>query len=508
MAMERQHVYQFGSFQLDPAQKILLHAGQRVPLNPKTFLILLALVEAEGRVVSKDNLVAKVWPNVIVEESNLTKNISLLRKLLGNGDESAEFIETIPKIGYRFIPSFKPVEDTQGDGPVQAGFVTAEERNGVGDEVVSLLNSDDPSRSKLPRQLKWKLLLSATLLLIIVAAGGWLWQRREQSVAALAKGTGNSESHQAYLKGLMLCQKRTTDGFQGGIEYLDQAVEKDPRNARAWTAKSKCYQLMSEGAGYSMAEMHQQATVMALKAIEIDDTLAEAHAQLGFLEFVQWYVASAERRLKRAIELNPNLVEAHARFGIVLLAQGRFDEALSEVRRCQELDPLAMDTRIHVTRSLYMARRYDEAIAQCRDYARLDPNFATAHLYMGLSYYHQGKFAEALLPLQQAVKTSDGRGETKAALAQTQAKLGHTAEAQVILNELKEQARRNMQESYYVASIYAAMDEKEQAFAWLEKAWQQRHPAFATRFKIDPNLDPLRPDPRYVDLLRRTGLAP
>ena len=111
------------------------------------------------------------------------------------------------------------------------------------------------------------------------------------------------------------------------------------------------------------------------------------------------------------------------------------------------------------------------------------------------------------MPLRQAVKASNGRGETKAALAQTHVRLGRKDEALQLLNELKEQASRNMQENYYVASVYAAMGDQEQAFVWLEKAWQQRHPAFATRFKIDPNLDPLRPDPRYADLLRRTGLS-
>ncbi len=152
-----------------------------------------------------------------------------------------------------------------------------------------------------------------------------------------------------------------------------------------------------------------------------------------------------------------------------------------------------------------MSRRYDEAIAQCREYVRLDLGFATAHLYLGLSLYYIGKFAEALPALHQAVSVSN-RGEIKAALAQTHVRLGRKDEALQLLNELKEQASRNMQENYFVASVYAAMGDKEQAFVWLEKAWQQRHPAFATRFKIDPNLDPLRSDPRYADLLRRTGL--
>lgn len=505
--MKEKHFYEFGHFLLDPVQHILLREGGRVHLHPKTFLILQALVEANGGVVSKDAMMTLVWPDVVVEEGNLTKNISLLRKVLGNGGESEEFIETISKIGYRFITPINLVEDSP-ETVARTNSVTTEKRNVVGTEIIPppLPSPNYLSLSPPPRQFKWKLLPSAVLLLVMIAAGGLLWPRRAPIVAAPLKSTRTPEAHQAYVKGRTFCEQRTAEGFQQGIALLNQAVEKDPRNALALTALSYCHQLMGEENGNSMAEMYERATQAALKAVELDENLAEAQAQLGLLEITQWYVAPAERRLKRAVELNPNLAETHARYSIVLLAQGRFAEALAEVRRCQELDPSSTQTRMHLARGLYMSRRYDEAIALCREYVRLTPEFATAHLYLGLSHYHQGEYAEALLPLRQAVKASHGRGETKAALAQTHARLGQRDEAWQLLDELKAQASRNMQENYYVASVYAALGEQ-QAFVWLEKAWQQRHPAFATRFKIDPNLDPLRSDPRYADLLRRTGLS-
>jgi DNA-binding winged helix-turn-helix (wHTH) protein/tetratricopeptide (TPR) repeat protein len=499
--------YEFSTFVLDPNQHVLLRDGQRVPLHPKTFLLLQTLVEANGQVVSKDELLARVWPGVVVEENNLTKNISLLRKALGNGSESAEFIETIPKIGYRFIA---PVRRVEAPKTAALPFSISRERIEGADDVVPDAGSNPvhPSRPIAPGRSQQKYQMLAALLLVIVAAGGWFLRPQHKLTASSPIiSSRNPESHQAYLKGRKLCEKRTTEGFQQGIEYLNQAVEGDSRNALAWTSLSRCYQYMSEGAGYSMADMLQQATKMALKATEINENLAEAQSQLGFLEMTQWYMASAERRLKRAVELDPNHAEARARYSIVLLAQGRFDEALAEIRRCEELDASSPQTRIHVSRGLYMSRRYDEAIARCSEFVRLDPEFATAHLYLGLSHYHKGEFAEALPPLQRAVNTSNGRGETKAALAQTYVRLDRREEAVKLLNELIEQADRNMQESYYVATVYIAMNEKEQAFAWLEKAWQQRHPIFATRFKIDPNLDPLRSDPRYADLLRRTGVS-
>ncbi len=281
---------------------------------------------------------AKVWPDVVVEETNLTKNILLLRKALGNGSESAEFIQTIPKIGYRFIAPFRLVEDTTTVPPL----ASLGERDGERPEAdpVPLSNTDHPSRPQTSGRLQRKYLPFAALLLVMVAAGCWLlWPRREQSVAALIESRRNPESHQVYLKGRMLCERRTAEGFLQGVEYLNQAVEKDSRNALAWTSLSRCYQLMAEGAGYSMAEMYQRATTMALKAVEVDEDSAEAQAQLGFLELTQWYVASAERRMKRAVELNPDLAETPARYSIVLLAQGRFEEALAEARRSQELDP-------------------------------------------------------------------------------------------------------------------------------------------------------------------------
>jgi tetratricopeptide (TPR) repeat protein len=437
-----------------------------------------------------------------------------------NGD-GEEFIETVPKRGYRFVAPVRQVgqmDEIVLQRHVRTRIVASEEIIDVEPADV-LVQQPNPHQPRLtpsqPRpSFQWKYLSLAGLLLVLAVAGSsLLWQRRARPTGAeqqhLAnRYTANTDSYQAYVKGHMLCQKRTTEGFEQGIKYLNQAVEKDARNALAWYALSTCYQFMAESAGYSMVEMQQKSTLMALKAVEIDENFAEAQAQLGFLEFMQWYLPSAERRLRRAIELNPNLAEAHARYGIVLLAQGRFEEALAEARRCQEIDPLSLFTRIHMSRGLYMARHYEEAIAQCREYIQLDPSFATAHLYLGLSYYQQGKFAEALTPLQKAVELSDGRAETKSALVQTYVKLNRPSEALKILDELKEQAARTMQENYYVATAYAAMGEKEQAFVWLEKAWQQRHPIFATRFKIDPNLDPLRSDPRYTDLLRRVGLEP
>jgi len=499
--------YEFSTLVLDPNQHVLLREGRRVPLHPKTFLLLQALVEAEGQVVGKDDLLARVWPDVVVEENNLTKNISLLRKALGNGSESADFIETVPKIGYRLIAPVRLVEDPKTAAPPVS--ISREGVGGASDAVPDAAsNPVHPSRPKTPGRFLQKYPLLAALLLVIVAAGGWFLRPQHKFTASSPIiSSRNPESHQAYLIGRKLCGMRTTEGFQQGVEHLNQAVQRDSRNALAWTSLSRCYQYMSEGTGYSMADMLQQATKMALKAAEINEHLAEAQSQLGFLELTQWYVASAERRLKRAIELDPNLAEAHARYSIVLLAQGRFDEALAEARRSEELDPSSEQTRIHVSRGLYMSRRYDEAIARCGEFVRLDPKFSTGHLYLGLSQYHKGEFAEALGPLQQAVKVSDGRAEIKAALAQTYVRLERRQEAVKLLNELIEQADRNMQESYYVATVYIAMNEKEQAFAWLEKAWQQRHPIFATRFKIDPNLDPLRSDPRYADLLRRTGLS-
>ncbi|MGE0132545.1 MAG: tetratricopeptide repeat protein [Blastocatellales bacterium] len=526
-------VYEFGQFRLEVGERQLLRAGEPVRLTPKVFDLLVTLVENSGRLLEKEELMEKVWPDSFVEEGNINRNISTLRRALDGDGDGEGFIETVPKRGYRFVAPIKLVECADEivlQRRVQARIVASEEIIEAEPADIQLPQPSLDRKGLIPSQphksFRWKYLWLAGILLSLLVAGFWfLLQRRAQPRTQQAqfqsagltgaeqqrlvkRYTDNPESYQAYVKGHMLCHKRTTESFQQGIEYLNQAVEKDARNALAWYALSECYQLMGESSGHSMVEMLQKSTLMALKAVEIDENFAEAQAQLGFLEMTQWYVTSAERRLRRAIELNPDLAESRARYGIVLLAQGRFEEALAEARRCQELAPLALLTRIHVARGLYMARRYDEAIAQCREYIKLDPGFATAHLYLGLSYYQQGRFAAALTPLQKAVELSDGRDETKGALAQNYVKLNRPGEALRILNELKEQAVRNMHGNYYVATVYAAMGEKEQAFAWLEKVWQQRHPIFAVRFKIDPNLDPLRSDPRYNDLLRRVGLTP
>jgi DNA-binding winged helix-turn-helix (wHTH) protein/Flp pilus assembly protein TadD len=500
MTMKRKPIYEFGPFLLDPAQGLLFHNGERVPLHLKTFLILQTLVEANGEVVRKEDLMEKIWPDVVVEENNLTKNISLLRKALANGGDGGELIETIPKIGYRFgrLPRLIEVENGDGKGDVNPDAIRPPEIKTDPDPVPTALPAPDR-----PERQRWKIPLFVILLCGIAALSFYEMDFRDRGTAE--KDRTSSQTH---LEGLRFCQRRTTDGFRLGIEALNTVVVREPRNAMAYVSLSICYQLMGESPGNALGNTHQQASAMALKAVEIDETLADAQAQLGFLEMMQWYFSSAERRLKHAVGLNPKLVDAHAKYGVVLLSQGRLEEGLSEFRQCLSLDPHSFQTRTHMARGLYMARRYEEAIAQCREYVRLDPKFTSAQLYLGLSLYHQGNFPEAVSPLEHAVLSSEGRAETKAALAQTLVKLGRTAEAQRLLEYLQVEAARNMSESYYVASVFAAMNRADDAFAWLEKAWQQRHPAFATRFKIDPSLDPLRSDPRYSDLLRRTGLTP
>jgi DNA-binding winged helix-turn-helix (wHTH) protein/TolB-like protein len=678
MAEQTSQLYEFGRFRLKSDERLLLRGEDLVPLTPKAFDILLALLENDGRIVNKDDLMKKVWPNTFVEEGNLTQNVSLLRKALGESANGPQFIETVPRRGYRFVAAvnrdpnngldlaagngaagnFAAVRLNDSDAALTNSVAALSDsrvalpamRQEVADNYVgnsSTTNTGDSSTAKpgrwtlLPRRLP-AIALTVAAVLAIVAGVAYLTGRDRtvaspsaiQSIAVLpfvddsvdgdaqflddeiAASLVNSltklpklrvvprsvmvgykgrnvdprtvgeelnvravvtgrvhrhgdtisiqadlidldsvsqiwgqhydrrladillvqeeisrdifenlrlklnveeqkqlEAYRLYLKGRNAWNKRTRDGMQQGINYFQQAINADPNYAAAYAGLADCYNMQVIYGVNEPKEGFPKAKEAAIKALEMDDTLAEAHTSLAFIKF-RWDRdrVEAEREFQLAIKHKPTYAPAHQWYSSYLVALERFDEAVAEAKRTSELEPLSFTASSHLGWIFYLAGRNDEAIAQCAKILNLDPNSFPARRYLGLAYEQKGMYPQAIDQFQQGVKLS-GSPLMLALLGHAYAVSGKTSEARQVLSDLHDLSASQVAESrryvspYTVAAIYTGLGDKDQAFKWLEQAYEERD-VWLMNLKVDPVFAKLRTDKRFQDLLTRAGLRP
>lgn len=316
----------------------------------------------------------------------------------------------------------------------------------------------------------------------------------------------NLEAHEAYLKGRYFLNKRTEEGFRRAIEYFNEANEKDHNYALGHSGLADSYILIGEYSLLPPKEAFSQARDAAAKALELDDTLAEAHNALAAVkEDYDWDWPGAEREFQRAIELNPGYATAHQWYAELLSEIGRDPEALAEIRRAQQLDPFSLIINAVSADALRTAGQDDLAIEQLRKTLEIDPNFAHAHFHLGLTQLRKGAFAEATAEFQTAETLSPNVADYKGALGYAYGRLGRRDEAHKLLDELKDRSKQSYVSWFYIAAIYVGLDEKHQAFACLEKAYEEREQGLVV-MRREPMFDPLRADPRYQDLLRRMNL--
>jgi DNA-binding winged helix-turn-helix (wHTH) protein/TolB-like protein/Tfp pilus assembly protein PilF len=630
MGDESKHFYEFGRFRIDTAQRLLRRDQEIVALTPKVFDMLLTLVESSGEVVSKDSLMKKVWPDTFVEEGNLTQNISLLRKALGEGQNGHQYIETVARRGYRFAAPVRAVSargieasqsidaavhtiEERSPGNIKAGprsktsltghrriflglllvlvFATAgliyfvranrsadttniiesiavlpfvneasdSDAEYFSDEVTeSLINNlsqlpklrvvprsvvlSYKGRESDPRKIALDLNVRAVLTgrvhrrgdtlsiqvdLIDVANVSQMWgQHYDRKVSDLLlvqedisrdifenlrlklsiEEQKQLEAYSLYLKGRNYWNKRTEDGLLQGIEYFRKAIEADQNYAPAYAGLADCYNMLVVYGINQPREAFPKAKEAATKALSIDSTLAEARTSLAFIKHRwDWAREDAEKEFQLAIKSKPTYAPAHQWYSSYLVAMGRFDEAIAEARRAQELEPLSFISNSHIGWILYFAGRYDEAIEHCKKLLDVDPTFFPARRYLGLVYEQKGMYKEAIAEFQQAAKLS-GSPLMMSLLAHAYAVSGNRAEAQRLLGELGKQKQRYVS-PYTVATIYAGLGEKDQAFKWLEKAFEERD-IWLMNLRVDPLFKSIRSDARFTSLLQRIGLTP
>lgn len=323
----------------------------------------------------------------------------------------------------------------------------------------------------------------------------------------LTKGsTNNPEAYQLYLKGKYYTNKFTRDGFRKGIDYFNQAIALDPNYGLAYNGLAYNY-INQDDWFIRPNDAAPKAKDAAKKALAFDESDADAHLSLAIVaHWYEWDWDAAEREFKRAIELNPKNSDAYGYYSWYLASIGRNDQAFAEAKRGQQADPLSLLANFGPGSISVFTRQWDRAIEQLRSAIELDPNYWFDHCFLGRAYEQKGQLPEAIAEFQRALELEKDNTEIWSGLGHAYAISGRKAEAQKVLDHLKELSEHSYVAPYNVAVVYAGLGEKDQAFVWLEQAYNDRSYLLAVYLNTDARLDGLRSDPRFRELRRRIGL--
>jgi len=327
-----------------------------------------------------------------------------------------------------------------------------------------------------------------------------------QGAPLIRRHTSNVEAYTLYLKGRFHWNKRTEEEIQRGIEYFELSIREDPSYALAYAGLADCFNILGYYCVLSPQETFPKARANAVKALELDDSLAEAHTSLAFATLLyDWDWSSAETGFQRALALNPDYATAHHWYAEQLALMGRTDEAIGVALRVLAFDPLSLIINTLVGWIHYYAHDFDKAATKLEEVLELEPDFIPAHLWLGLAQQQIGKLDVAMGSLQRAIDLSKGNPLMWSALGRTYAAAGKTGEVRAVLDLLEEQFDRAYVPPYHIAAIHSAVGQADEAFAWLHTA-RERHDHWLLFLKVDPTWDDWRSDPRLKELMRQVGL--
>jgi adenylate cyclase len=557
--------YEFGRFRIDASERQLLRDGEVVPLTPKVFDVLVALVQNSGHILSKEEVMKLVWHDTAVEEGNLARNISTLRNALGEKPRECQYIETVPWRGYRFVANVKTVRSDQPrraiDSLAVLPFVNLSAdamseylADGITESLITnlarLTNLRVTSRNSAFRYKgrevvtqtigsKLKVaavvmgriaesddLLSISVELVNADDDSHVWgaqyiRKRDDLFAApetIAREIAEKLRLEISGGDEKLLPKRHTENSEAYLRYLKgryhfhkltpDGVQKGAEYFRQAIEKDPNYALAYAGLGDCHNYMNERdgAKQALLKALQLDDNLGEAHASLGFFRFLyDWDFAGAETEFVKAVALSPNYAEAHHWYGIYLANLGRHAEAFEQAEMAVDRDPLSLLMNMTAALNFYLARAYDQAVKQLHKVIEMEANFSPAHSVLGCVYVQKRMYEEAIVKFERVMKLIEGappvEASVKVIMAQAYARWGKRIEAQQLLDEVAGLPTS----PYSVAGVYEALGENEKAFDELNKAYEQ-HDMQLVSLKVDPSLDGLRDDSRFADLLHRVGL--
>jgi DNA-binding winged helix-turn-helix (wHTH) protein/Tfp pilus assembly protein PilF len=505
MSKSAHHSYEFGPFRLFTSERLLLRDDQSIQLTPKAFDTLALLVENGGHLVEKNELMEAIWPNTFVDENTLTRNISTLRRALDQDGNGHRYIETVPKLGYRFVANVREIGDESQylviGKTVRSHIVIEEETNGAASETTH----DQALEHKSPRRLlkRWFNLRSRGVvlgvsILLIGITGAFAVSRSNHKAVIAARRSGAQE---AYAQGRAFWDTRTNEGLFKSISCFERTIKQDPTFALGYAGLAD---------GYAFDLMYwPKAEELANKALELDSSLAEPHATLGFVRmFWQWRWDDAEREFRQAINLNPGYATAHQWYAIFIAAhQLRISSAEVEMHEALELDPSSSAINADMGQMFYFAHEYDRAIAACKKTLDLDPDFINAHVYLYQAYIQRGMYPEAA---EEFFKFRDLIGDKQYTDPVNEEKLRSAYAAEGLRGIWKSSIKLLRQsynaDAYSIAEYYALLGEREPALEWLAKAFE-RHDFALAFVKVNPAFESLHNDQRFRELLVRAGFA-
>lgn len=484
--------YEFESFRIDAEERQLMRDGRLISLTPKAFDLLLVLVENGRHTLTKDELIQRLWTGTFVEENNLSRNISMLRKALGDDFHDSRFIKTIPKRGYRFDSNVKVVLEEEEDLLVErrASYTIGLRGETREDGESWTLLSPTSFFSSRYRVIAAMVLAAATLA---VLAGAISWTRENRALAT--RGTANDEAFDLYRRGRELWRNRSAAGLHEATLLLEQAVEKEPDFALGHAALADAYAF--DTGNWTKTEE------TAKRAIEIDPNLGEPYATLGFVElFWKWNSAEAERYFKKSIALNPEYATARQWYAVRLAADRQFNEALAEINRALELEPQSVAMNADFCQILYFVQRYDDAETQCKKTIALDPNFFAAHLLLYEIYTAKGMYAEAFAEFFRTEQLAANHSTLPEQLDELKSAFERGGIREFWRTQIKILNGPSPDAGYTTAWYYAQLGNKDKALLCLERSYEKRDFGFVL-FAADPVLREYSDDPRYVALHAR-----
>jgi DNA-binding winged helix-turn-helix (wHTH) protein/Tfp pilus assembly protein PilF len=520
--------YEFGCFRLDPSEHRLLREDSPVALAPKAFEILVALISSHGHLVTREALMQTVWPDSFVEETNLTVNISLLRKVLGDSPAGQPWIATVPKRGYRFdgpVTLHTGAEKPPPEPITAAGPVSLEESSPhippplapaatpAPIPVANPVFAASPSAILRPKRNRWLFALAAA---VIVCLGVWAGLRifashpagsGQQRVLA-APDTSNPQARELYLEGRANWNKRSLESVRKSIEQFQQATNLDPGYAAAWSGLADAWILAGTYGNSFLApsDAMPKAKNAALKALALDDFSAEAHTSLAYIHLMwDWDFKAAEQEFKRALEIDPGYVNAHHWYSHELIALGRLPESHEESERALGLDPTNVVINEHMAWHHLMAREYDRSIPQANKAIELDPAFVQAHRILALDLLYTGRAKEACAEFEKGLDLSHGDPVASAYLARCYALTHREADARRILTTLEQASTERYISAAEIAAVYAALNDSQSALKWLDKACAE-HSGALVYLNADRVWDSLRGNPGFLADLQRVNL--
>jgi len=559
-------VIRFGVFELDQAAGELRREGTKVRLQEQPLQILQILLEQPGKLVPREELQKRIWPSdtFVDFDHGINNAIKRLREALGDTAETL-YVETLPRRGYRFVGkiehrapqirslavlplenlSHDPHQDYFAEGLTEALITTLAK---IGDlRVVSrtsamLYKGVHKPLCEIAGELKVDVIVEGTVLragnrvritaqLIDTTKESHLWaesyERDLRNVLALQseiaqaiareirvkltpqekaqfgqQGIVDPEAYEAYLKGRYYWNRRTGEGLGKSVPYFQQAITKDPTYALAYSGLADSLSISAIWSLLAPEEGCRKAKKLALQALEIDSSLAEAHASLAWATMFHDYdFVAAEREFERSIELNPRYATAHEWFGMTLGLMGRHEEGYTEVQRAIRLDPCSSVMPWALAFVYWCARRDDKALEQCERALDLDPRLTYAFWQRGVIFLNSHNYKDAIVALQRADELSPGVPLIIGYLGAAHAQAGDSVAAQEILNRLTRYSRERYVSPYIFARINIAMDKKDEALRWLDVGYEKRA-EWMIWLQSEVGFDSLRSEPRFQDIMR------